>query len=49
MDVRYVFIVRKLSKFRVHLCIVAELIHCHAGAAREGSAPSVVLPLIFLC
>lgn len=46
MDVGYSFRVRKLSKFRVWLCIVAELISCQAAAARKGFAPSLVLPWI---
>lgn len=46
---RHSFIVKKLSKFRVWLCTVAELIQCQGGAARKDFAPGVVLPLIFLC
>lgn len=49
MDVGHSFRVKKLSKFRVWLCIGAELISWRAGAAREGFALSLVLPLIFLC
>lgn len=48
MDVRYVFIVIKLSKFRVWFCIVAELLSRQSGAAWKGFAPGFALPLIFL-
>lgn len=48
MDVRYGFIVTKLSKFRVWFCIVAELLSRQAGAAWKGFAPGFVLPLSFL-